>query len=127
VAHYKEFFDQSEWLFFHDLKGKDVTVTIEGVSQGVLIGDGNKKSKKPAVAFVGAKKRLALNKTNAKTIAAMYGSDTTNWVGKRITLYPTTTTFGRDTVECVRVRPSIPKGKDAPAELEPPAPEQVQP
>ena len=55
-------------------------------------------------------------------VAAMYGSDTTKWVGQRITIYPTTTQVGRDTVDCIRVRAMIPKGKAEPSAPTQPAP-----
>jgi hypothetical protein len=46
-----------------------------------------------------------LNKTNATAIAALLGSPETDaWRGKTIRLYATTTTFGKDTVACVRVK-----------------------
>jgi hypothetical protein len=78
------------------------------VHGGELVGPGGKKSKKPLCYFRNVPKPLGLNATNCKTIAALYGNDTDGWVGKRITLYPTTTQMGGETVECVRVRPRVP-------------------
>jgi hypothetical protein len=47
----------------------------------------------------------------------MYGNDTAKWVGKPIAIYATQTQFGGDTVECIRVRPTPPKGgRKAPVE-----------
>src|SRR5690606_17042161 len=51
---------------------------------------------------------LALNKTNAATIAQLYGNNPHQWGGKTITLYPTTTEVGPTTRECIRVRPYVP-------------------
>jgi hypothetical protein len=109
MPHYKSLFDEKEFLFAFDLDGRDVTVVIDKVVGGEIIGESGRKSKKPMATFVGKKKKLALNKTNGATIAAMYGTRTENWSGKAITLYPTTTTFGKDTVECIRVRPVVPQ------------------
>jgi hypothetical protein len=109
MPHYKSMFDDKDYLFAFDLQGRDVTVTIERVEAGVIMGEAGRKSKKPMVTFRGAKKKLALNKTNGKTIAQLYGTDTAGWVGKAVTIYPTTTTFGNETVECIRVRPIAPK------------------
>lgn len=106
-----------QYLYAYDLQGRDVTVTIAKVVGGTLTGVGGQTSKKPVLFFNGAKKGLALCITNARTIAAMYGGfKSEDWIGKRVTLYPTTTTFGGKEVECIRIRPTAPKGnvKDAP-------------
>lgn len=114
MPHYKTMYDEKDMLFAFDLGGKEVTVTIEKVWAGEISGEQGRKSKKPFVSFRGKTKKLALNKTNGKTIAQLYGTDTAAWVGKSITIYPTTTTFGNDTVECIRVKPSIPRAPAAP-------------
>ncbi len=109
--HYKRMYDDKEFLYEYDLDGKDVTVTIEKCVAGELTGDKGRKSKKPMVSFVGTPKKLALNKTNGKAIASMYGTSVEAWAGKQITLYPTVTDFGGETLPCIRVRPTIPTGK----------------
>lgn len=116
MPHWKSLMDR-EYMYAFDLQGKDCTVTIEKVSQGELTALGGRKSKKPLCFFREGreKKPLALNSTNCKTIAALYGNDTADWIGKRITIYPTTTTMAGDTVDCIRVRPSVPAGKPAAA------------
>lgn len=121
MADWRKFFDK-EFLYAYDFDGgRDVTLTIDKVAGGELKGENGKTDKKPIVTFRETKKKLALNKTNGSTIASLYGNDVEKWVGKRITLYPTTTTFGRQTVECIRVRPKVPNGKSAapPATMEP--------
>jgi hypothetical protein len=110
---------ERDFMFAFDLQGKDVTVTIDRVVGGELTGPGGKKSKKPLCYFRESKsgKPLALNSTNCKAIAGLYGNDVEVWSGKRITLYPTTTQMGGETVDCIRVRPKVPAGK-APAQSE---------
>jgi hypothetical protein len=102
----------SEYLAAEDLNGREVTVEIESVTiDEVKLKDG-KKERKAILSFKGAKKRLLLNKTNAKTIKAIHGPapgdierDVTKlWVGKAITLYPTTTNAFGEVTDCVRVR-----------------------
>ena len=103
-----------EFLYSFDLQGRDVTVEIARVKGGELTGTGGKKNKKPVLYFKGKEKGLALNITNARIIASMYGSfKSEDWLGKRVTLYPTTTTFGKETVDCIRIRPTKPNGKQA--------------
>lgn len=105
---WRSMFDR-DYIGAWDLLGRDVVVTISRVEASVLTAPGGKKNKKPVVHFEGREKGLALNRTNAKTIAAMYGNDTSRWIGQRITIYPTQTTFGSETVECIRVRPTVPR------------------
>jgi hypothetical protein len=93
---------------------RDVTVTIAGVKAGQLVGEKGRTAKKPIITFAGKQKALAANKTNCRTIAAMYGTDTRQWVGKRITLYATTTEFGGKQMDCIRVRPQVPAAAKRP-------------
>jgi hypothetical protein len=106
---YRAMFDR-DYIGSWDLGGKDITVTISKVSAGELTAQGGRKSKKPIVWFAGKEKGLVLNKTNAKAIAGMDGTDTRQWVGKLVTIYPTTTSMGSETVDCIRVRPRVPNG-----------------
>lgn len=117
MPHWKSMTER-DYLFAFDLQGKDVTLTIDRVVGGEIKGTGGKKSKKPLCYFREGQsgKPLGLNATNCKTIAAMYGNDTDNWIGKRITIFPTVTQFGGEEVECIRVRPRIPENKGKPAQ-----------
>lgn len=110
MADYRTMFDK-EHLGAWDLQGRDVTVTIDDVKAGQLTGEGGKKAKKPIIRFRGKEKTFACNVTNAKTIASMYGNDTTKWIGRQITIYPAMTQFGGKEMECIRIRPQIPQEK----------------
>ena len=91
-----------------DLEGKgEVTVTIASVRGEELTNKGG-KDKRPVLTFKETEKSLVLNKGNGKTIATLYGTKVSAWVGKRITLYATKTQLGGDTVDAIRVRPQIP-------------------
>lgn len=91
-----------------DLKNKDQVVTITRVEAGKIKDQVGKESRKPIIYVNGISKGLVLNKTNMRTVAAMYGYDTAGWVGKRIVLYPTQTEMSGATVDCIRVRPRPP-------------------
>lgn len=104
---YRTMFDR-DYISHFDLDGKEVTVTISRVAAGELTANGGKKTKKPVVFFEGAEKGLALNKTNGKTIAGLYGTKTEDWIGKRITMFTTTTSFGSEVMDCIRIKPGIP-------------------
>lgn len=100
---YRGMYD-SEYLGHWDLQGKEHTVTISKIEVGKLTAQGGRKSKRPIVYFEGKEKGLVVNKTNGKVIASMYGPITESWVGQQVVLYPTTTNFGADVVECIRVK-----------------------
>lgn len=92
-----------------DLGGKPRVVTIEAVKPGEVGGhQGKKKDRKPIITFRGKRKKFVCNVTNAATIASLYGPHVEKWVGQQIIIYPTTTTFGRETVDCIRVKPQKP-------------------
>jgi hypothetical protein len=100
-------------------KGEKVEpiVTISSVEAGTITGEGGKKSKKPLIHFEGKSLPMVIGKTVGKTIAGMYGTEVNSWVGKRIQLYATTTQFGGQDRDCIRVRPTPPtetRGKPQP-------------
>ena len=93
----------SRFVRVADLKGADVTVTISKVAVETL-GSGTDADTKPVVYFEGKQKALVLNRTNSSVVANMYGSETDEWIGKQIIIYPTETSFRGQQVPCVRVR-----------------------
>jgi hypothetical protein len=103
VADYRLMFP-NDYLGAHEFMGKDVTKTIRSIGMEDLRVQGGKKERRPVITFADAKKKLVLNKTNAKTIASIYGTDTATWTGKRITMYPTTCMLGKERVDCIRIR-----------------------
>jgi hypothetical protein len=107
-----------------DLQGRDLVVTIARIVPGELAKAGtSKKDKAPIVFFKGKEKGMVLNKTNMKIIGGIVGSfKVKDWLGHAITLYPTTCQFGPNTVDCIRVRPQAPKGRNGKATAPPPPP-----
>lgn len=106
--------------------GNKVTVTIARVELEELEGD---KGKEPQaiITFIGKDRQWVANKTNGHCIQRMFGKLIKNWIGKRITLYPTTTKFGPNVVDCIRVWGSpdierdmpisVPQGRKKPIEM----------
>lgn len=111
----------AEYLSHEDLEaaGKDVTLTISSLDQEEVRGDKGKElrwvlsfhemDERHRKDNTRPRKRLILNKTNAKQIAQLYGPETNDWAGKRITLYGTTCQAFGDTVGCLRIRPQVPR------------------
>lgn len=94
----------NEYLGAWDLDGREVTVKISKVEQGTLTTEGNKKARKPVVHLDGKVKKLVLNKTNCKTLQAMFGVKTEAWVGQSITLFGVKTQVGREKKDGIRIK-----------------------
>lgn len=93
----------SNYLKASDLQGREAVVTIDRVEFEAV---GREREMKAVVYFQGKQKGIVLNKTNAKKIIEIAGSSLTEeWHGTAITLYPTETEFGGETVDCIRIKP----------------------
>lgn len=71
-----------------DFKGKKVTLRIAAVNLEELVGDKGPQVK-GVISFDATEKMWALNKTNGICLKAMFGKKVQEWVGKRVTLFPT--------------------------------------
>ncbi len=90
-------------------EGKDLTVTITHVKREMVKGEGG-RSEECTVAYLKNQKPLILNRTNCKTIQAIYKTPyIEDWAGKQITLFVTTTKLKGEEVECLRIRNTEPK------------------
>lgn len=102
----------NEYLVAADLLERDHDVTIEKITQGMFPDFENPKLKvrKPILWFKGKKKGFGFGAKVGKSIAKLLGTnDTDRWIGKTITIYPTLDTAYGQEVECIRVRPRLPK------------------
>ena len=108
MTHWRKALHPSQFLGAHDLGGRDVTVEIAHVGIRECTVDHGAKEKFAVIEFAKASKPWIVNVTNCETIAKMHGDDYESWVGKRITLFESTTKFKGETVPCVRVRPKVP-------------------
>ena len=68
------------------------------------------EDKKLVLAFSNNDMPLVLNKTNATTLAELYGPETSEWEGKAIKLVPSTTSFQGKMVKCIRISPEKVEG-----------------
>lgn len=91
----------SKYLKVEDLKGREIPVVI----LRVLVEEvGMQKDRKLVLYFERAVKGMICNKTNAQRLALVYGDDTDDWLGKKITLYAEMTEFGGQSRWGLRVR-----------------------
>jgi len=104
----------SPWLKAGDLNG-DTVLTIQRVNVEPV---GMNKDEKLVLYFNEVEKSLIMNKTNSTTVKGLYGAIPRNWIGKKITLFPTDVSFRGEMVEAVRIRPRVPA-----VDVTPPEPE----
>lgn len=101
----------SAFLKASDLGTSAPLVTIDRVE---VEPAGRDREMKPVLYFKGKEKGVVLNKTNSNMIATLTGSrDTDDWAGCQIRIYATTTEFGGETVECIRIKGAGPQQQAA--------------
>lgn len=109
----------SKYLTAEDLNGEDVALTIKAVDLET-IGQGAKAEQKLVISFRGAKKQFVVNKTNAKTITNVLGSEETDdWIGQRITIGPREVEYQGDMMMAIRVSLKKPSSNAVTREPEP--------
>lgn len=95
----------SKWLAAADLDDADLTVTISKCT----FEEVTPTESKWVLWFDETDKAMVLNKTNSKMIAQLLLSDDTDdWVGRKVTLFPTQVDFQGDQVDAIRVRKKLP-------------------
>lgn len=89
-------------------KNKELTVTIEKVVRQQVQGADGKKEE-CTVAHLKGVKPMILNATNQKTMTKLFSSPyIEDWAGKRMTLYVAKVKAFGDTVDALRVKPTVP-------------------
>lgn len=92
----------SKYLKAADLCDQQITAVMSHVE---LEDVGNDDAKLlPILYFQAVPKGMVLNKTNAKTIAAVYGDETGTWQGMPIVLFSAMVAYGAETVEAIRLK-----------------------
>ena len=90
--------------------GKDMILTIKSVGKEMITGTGGKQEECIVCHWVENQKPMVLNITNCKTISKMLKTPyVEKWAGHKVQIYATTTKFGGDTVECLRIRKDPPE------------------
>ena len=97
----------SPWLKASDLQGRAATVTIETATVEEIRQQTGQKEARIVVAFAGKSKRLICNKTQALTLADLAKTEVfENWKGLVVTLEPSTTRSGQETINIRRATPA---------------------
>ena len=109
----------SKYLKSAEFKGLDVTLTIADIKLEELATDGGGTKTKGVVSFRETKKLWVINRTNSDCLKGMWGRETDNWIGKRVTLYPApfSDPFTGEQSTAIRVRGSPDIAKDTTVEI----------
>jgi hypothetical protein len=93
-----------------ELLGKKVTLTIADVDLEDLVGEDGKPKAKAIVAFRETEKSLVCCKTNGICLKEMFGKQISEWIGKRVTIFPDTW----NGEPCIRIwgSPDLPQDLD---------------
>jgi hypothetical protein len=95
----------SKYLKAADLKGKPRIVKIESAPYETLKGLDGRENRKIVLYFENVPKSLPLNATNFDAVCDATGfPDTEGWPEHQIELYPSKTTMGGKTMDCIRIR-----------------------
>ena len=110
---------QTHWKSMHNpnylgcyslTPNKDMVLTIRTVTKEIVTGADNRKEECMITHFCEDVKPMIINKTNAKTIQKLYDTPfIEEWINKRIQIFATKVKFGKDMVEALRIRPTLPK------------------
>lgn len=107
----------SKYVKAADLGGRQVTLVIASVAIADLEGSDGTSKQKGVVTFENAKKAWILNRTCAEACKLMWGKDTDDWIGHKITLYAQKMAdpFGGGEIEAIRVAgsPELKEAKSA--------------
>jgi hypothetical protein len=71
-----------------EFQGQDVTLTVTDVEIEDLPQDKGADKPRGILSFRETKKKLVLNRTNGECIKGMFGRNVQDWMGKRITFFP---------------------------------------
>lgn len=93
----------SDYLKCADLKGRNVNVTITGITVDAVPMTGGKKEKKLVLTLAKTRKKFIAGKTNGYCLGLLFSSDLRACVGKQITLCPDVDVFGGADVATIRI------------------------
>lgn len=93
----------SRFLYSDMLKGKKVTLTIKTILGEELTGDDEKKKQGWILYFVETPRQLVIPKVNGECLRRMFGNDPHASIGKRLTIFPSTTVAFGKKVDAIRI------------------------
>jgi hypothetical protein len=96
------------------LKGRKVTLTIKNIVGEGLMSEDGKANLEWVVSFAERPLEFVMNKTNATCLYRMFGGDPNSWIGRKVTLFPTTVMAFGARQDCIRIWGSPELSEDLP-------------
>jgi len=98
---------------------RPIAVTINAVTVEEFRQRNGTQEPRIVLAFRGARKVMILNKTQANTLAALFGDNAEEWINRTVQLQPARAQNGKDTVAVMRPpTPAAPESAPAPETCE---------
>ena len=93
----------SQWLVADDLQSRQATVRISGVKVEELRQQTGSKEPRIILSFAGKSKLLACNKTQARALEEITGTDLfEKWIDAQVILAPAVASNGKPTIAILR-------------------------
>ena len=93
-----------KYLKSGEFKGKAVTLTLKSIEREMLPNGSGDEEGAVVASFEETQKLWVVNKTCGVALRAMFGDDSGEWIGKRITLHPVPDASGlSESGTCIRV------------------------
>jgi len=100
---------KGEYVAAAEFQGKEPTLTIKSLALVTMVeapkakGEEERTRQKGVVHFEETDRGWVMNRTNAESLAAMFGPETSAWIGKRVKLAAVQVQFGKERVPGIRV------------------------
>jgi len=96
-----------EYIKAGEFNDQPVTLTLKSVERKPISDGSGGEEPAVVVEFKETDKKFIMNKTNAVCLRAMFGDDSEEWAGHRVTLHPVKDESGlSDSGQCIRVKGS---------------------
>ena len=88
-----------------DLEGEEQTFTIKSLGFEKV---GENEETCGVITFEEFPRGMVINRGKLKAITAMYGDETDDWIGKKVTFYPAQTLYKGKMTPCMMVKEETP-------------------